>query len=295
MENSIWYLRQPSKDVDKLSFAVCGISETQPEHSFGPAIRSTYIVHIVLGGAGIVHSGDTEYSLHRNDGFIVGPETPVQYQASQSNPWIYLWMGFGGSAIGDCLSSMGLGPSRSIFHVDQTRAFLSLITECFSYTSNSISDGLKLNSLAYEFLHLLTQHTTNSALARTTATSDETVQKAVLFIAEHHAEGIGPSDVARGLHLDRSYLSRRFHEVTGMTLKDYIDGIRLDKACDLLGMTDLPMQQVAKECGYSSTEQFNRRFKEETSTTPIEYRRVRIDAHDDLNLNLDLFRTLFSR
>ncbi|KFI39282.1 transcriptional regulator, AraC family [Bifidobacterium actinocoloniiforme DSM 22766] len=295
MENSIWYLRQPSTDVDGLSFAVCGISETHPDHSFGPALRSTYIVHIVLGGTGTVRREGTKYNLRRNDGFIVGPETPVQYQASTTTPWLYLWIGFSGSAVSSCLSSIGLGPSHSIFHVDQNQAFLRVITECFSYTGGSVSDGLKLNSLAYEFLHLLTEHATGSTLSRSRATSDETARKAIDYIAEHHAEGIGPGDVAKALHLDRSYLSRRFHEVTDLTLRDYIDGIRLDKACDLLGMTSLPVQEVAKECGYSSTEQFARKFKEKTSSTPAEYRQVRIDAHDDLNLNMDLFRTLFGR
>ncbi|KFF30549.1 AraC family transcriptional regulator [Bifidobacterium bombi] len=296
MENSVWFIQQPIESAQNISFAVCGISRTKPGHSFGPALRTSHIVHIVLGGTGTVRVGEAEYHLHRNDGFVVGPDMAIEYHAAEKNPWTYLWMGFNGTTENDTLSEIGLDPSRTVFHVDEFKPFLSLITECFSYTAGTVRDSLKLNSLAYDFLHLLTEHViTSGGLRKPVSSTDQVIQRAVTYIARHLREGIGPSDVAKGLHVDRSYLSRRFHKVMGTTMRDYIDGIRMEEACDLIAMTSLSVKETARRCGFKSNEQFNRKFKDWTGVTPMEYRRVRVDAHDDLNMDMDILKTLLNR
>ncbi|WP_297316465.1 AraC family transcriptional regulator [uncultured Bifidobacterium sp.] len=296
MENAVWFIQQPVESAQNITFAVCGISRTQPGHSFGPALRTTDIVHIVLGGTGSVRVNETEYHLHRKDGFVVGPDTPIEYHASEKNPWTYLWMGFNGTTQRDTLTKIGLDTSRTVFHVDEFKPFLSLVTDCFSYTDGSVGDALKLNSLAYDFLHQLARHLVSSGgLKQNAVTGDEVVQRAVTYIARHHQDGVGPSDVAEGLHVDRSYLSRRFHQVMGTTMREYIEGIRMDEAYDLIAMTNIPVQETARRCGFKSNEQFSRKFKDRTGTTPLEYRRVRTRTHDDLNIDMDILKALLER
>ena len=95
---------------------------------------------------------------------------------------------------------------------------------------------------------------------------------AAQYVAEHYAEPINVGRVAEALHTDRSHLSRRFKSATGLTLKDYIDNIRIAKACDLLSMTDMEVAQVARACGFSSLEVFSRKFKMARSVSPARFR-----------------------
>lgn len=185
----------------------------------------------------------------------------------------------------DTLTKIGLDTNRRVFRVEEFKPFLSLVTDCFSYADCSVGDAMKLNSLAYDFLHQVTQHLVSSGGLK---------QSAVTYIARNHQDGVGPSDVAEGLHVDRSYLSRRFHQVMGTTMREYIEGIRMDEACDLIAMTSIPVQETARRCGFKSNEQFNRKFKDQTGT-PLEYRRVRTHTHDDLNIDMDILKALLER
>ena len=53
------------------SIYFCGHEHCQPGHSFGPAVRPHYLIHVVLSGKGIFkHQGHT-YSLKSGDSFLI--------------------------------------------------------------------------------------------------------------------------------------------------------------------------------------------------------------------------------
>ena len=52
-----------------LSVNFCGVSKTQPLHSFGPAVKPHYIIHYVLDGKGRFSQNGKEYPLEKDYGF----------------------------------------------------------------------------------------------------------------------------------------------------------------------------------------------------------------------------------
>lgn len=68
------------------------------------------------------------------------------------------------------------------------------------------------------------------------------------------------------------YTSRKFCEISGMTLKDYIRGRRLAFALKEIRDTDSSVLDIAVKYGFSSNEAFTRAFKDFYGTTPTEYR-----------------------
>ena len=153
-----------------------------------------------------------------------------------------------------------------------------MIQSCFDYTSGSFADEIKLNAITLEFLHRLALAMATADGATTQSRPDDAgaggalATAAAQYVAEHYAEPINVGRVAEALHTDRSHLSRRFKSATGLTLKDYIDNIRIAKACDLLSMTDMEVAQVARACGFSSLEVFSRKFKMARSVSPARFR-----------------------
>ncbi|MBR2633955.1 MAG: helix-turn-helix transcriptional regulator [Clostridia bacterium] len=67
------------------------------------------------------------------------------------------------------------------------------------------------------------------------------------------------------------YLRRIFREEYGTTPKQYILGIRIQKAKQMLSNTGLSVTAVSEACGFSSLFHFSRAFKEKTGLTPTEY------------------------
>ena len=60
-----------------------------PGHSYGPAIRSGYMIHYILKGKGIYKTNGKIYQLSEGDAFLIKPDTLIYYEADHNHPWSY--------------------------------------------------------------------------------------------------------------------------------------------------------------------------------------------------------------
>lgn len=70
-----------------------------------------------------------------------------------------------------------------------------------------------------------------------------------------------------------SYFSRAFKERTGVTFTEYLAECRIAKAKKLLSDTDMPVEYVISEAGFSNRTKFFTAFYQRTGTTPLKYRK----------------------
>ncbi|QUL53408.1 helix-turn-helix transcriptional regulator [Paenibacillus tritici] len=97
----------------------------------------------------------------------------------------------------------------------------------------------------------------------------ETVMR---WIETHFAEENIMEQLAEITHLTPNYLSRIFRQETGSSITDYLIAKRIRKACWMLEMTVLAVEQIGQEIGYANTSYFIHLFKKETGMTPLKYR-----------------------
>lgn len=88
-----------------------------------------------------------------------------------------------------------------------------------------------------------------------------------------HNEAMTLEALARKTGYSRYHLSRMFHRVSGMQLRDYLRYRRLAFALKELRDTDRRILDVALDNGFSSHEAFTRAFREAYGVTPSQYRR----------------------
>jgi LacI family transcriptional regulator len=105
------------------------------------------------------------------------------------------------------------------------------------------------------------------------AIDDPDVAAAARFIREHAAEPIGVRDVLDEVPTSRRWLEKRFRRVVGHSLLDEIRRVRVNRAKDLLVMTDFPMPEVARRCGFQSAVRLSTVFHALEGTTPMAHRR----------------------
>ena len=98
------------------------------------------------------------------------------------------------------------------------------------------------------------------------------VRDCLNYIDFHYMEPLSLETLAVRFSVNKNYLSSRFHKERGMTVTDYINRIRVNRACDLLRKTSLSVQQVAEQCGFSDGNYFTRIFRKLEDVTPNEYR-----------------------
>jgi AraC-like DNA-binding protein len=103
----------------------------------------------------------------------------------------------------------------------------------------------------------------------------ESFQRAVTYVHDHLREPIQLADVASELRMSPSHVSRLFSHATGVGFARTVIRLRVSEACRLLLLTDLPVADICFRAGFSNLSNFNRRFREETGTTPRAYRAAR--------------------
>jgi two-component system response regulator YesN len=102
--------------------------------------------------------------------------------------------------------------------------------------------------------------------------SIETVEQLKLFIQERLDEDLSLTRLSEIVYLNTSYLSRLFKQIAGVSVTEYIMGLRISKAKELLRETDFKIQDIARKVGLEAPAYFIRLFKKETNLTPMEYR-----------------------
>ncbi|MFP3090372.1 AraC family transcriptional regulator [Treponema sp. TIM-1] len=86
------------------------------------------------------------------------------------------------------------------------------------------------------------------------------------------------ADIALQLHLTPEHLSRQFKKLSGQTLASYINNLRINSSITMLVNTDMPLKQIASECGFKNVNYFNTVFKQRYAITPREMRRQNLST-----------------
>ena len=73
--------------------------------------------------------------------------------------------------------------------------------------------------------------------------------------------------------VSEGYLSRKFKQVTGMGLNQYITLVRISNGEKLLRESNLSVTEVAECCGYNDSNYFAAVFKRVKGVTPLRYRK----------------------
>ena len=114
---------------------------------------------------------------------------------------------------------------------------------------------------------------------KTLSSMEDNPKKTVISMVENvieenlSDENLSLEFIAEKVYLSPKYVSRIFKEEKGVTVTQYTNDRRLSKAARLLTESNISVEDLVKEIGYSSSNYFIKKFKEKYSVTPTAYRR----------------------
>lgn len=88
------------------------------------------------------------------------------------------------------------------------------------------------------------------------------------------SEDISLDELAAEARLSPFHFARMFKQSVCVPPRVYLTRLRIEKACELLELTDLPVTQIAFEVGYSSNQVLARVFTKQMRVSPTDYRRA---------------------
>lgn len=113
-----------------------------------------------------------------------------------------------------------------------------------------------------------------AALIRHAPHADAVVRECEAFLKEHYLEeSVVMKAVAQSRMAERT-LKRRFKDATGLTIIDYVQNLRIEKAKELLETTDMPIDEIGGNVGYENLSFFRQLFRRRCGLSPANYRRL---------------------
>jgi transcriptional regulator GlxA family with amidase domain len=123
--------------------------------------------------------------------------------------------------------------------------------------------------------HSLHHHSNCSDQPRTSAggLSKRKLIQVIDFINAHLSEDLSLAAIAREVNISLYHFVRLFKASTGLTPHQYLMQQRIARAMQLLRHTDLPIAQVAIDCGFANQSHFARYFRRFIGVSPRQFRR----------------------
>ncbi|WP_373264417.1 AraC family transcriptional regulator [Hungatella hathewayi] len=101
-----------------------------------------------------------------------------------------------------------------------------------------------------------------------------TISPLISYVHENFLTLTNIDEIASTFYITPSHLCRTFKKLTGYTIVQYINILKIQKACGLLHETQKSITDIALECGFNSTMYFCKTFKSVLNITPTDYRKI---------------------
>ena len=262
-----------------LNLCHCGTDSCPPGVSHGPLVKDYYLIHYVLSGTGTYTVGNIRHHLGPGSAFLIRPGQTVLYSADHGAEWKYAFFAFNGSAAEQLISRTSFESKDVIRFADES--FYALIEETAkklnSFPRNE--DLYAITQLMRLFL-CLAEHKGDAPDADFQPIRPD-IQKVLDYLSRHYTENVTVSELSRMIALDRSYFCRLFKKAVGLSPKQYLIEIRLDRARFMLTETDLPVTRIASMAGFQSFPSFSQLFMNKFQQSPKKYREIFLSEKQD--------------
>jgi AraC-like DNA-binding protein len=185
---------------------------------------------------------------------------------STSREWEYCWWTMDGPEVTNLITAFGLhartyraGPPP----IESIEALIEVIQRP-DHGSEFEASGIAYSLLA---------HAARASQLSQLSEEDLLVRAARELLQDHwQNSALGVSQIADRLGVNRAVLSRRFRAETGVTVIDYLTGMRIQAAISLLQESGKTVAEIGRHCGYYDPSYFTRAFRKRMGTSPSTFR-----------------------
>lgn len=240
--------------------------------------HSHYFLEIlfIADGRGTVEINGRKFDITKNDIVIYNADVRHAEQSSAAEPLEVDFIAF------DKIQLKNLPPNvilplnaNCIFNAT---SFSDILSQLFDIIREELTVKNEfyteiVNHASYTLLMYIFR-VINCTLDSVTPLDKANILSIVLtYIDDNFLNNISLSDIAEECYVNKYYLSHAFRENFGMSVGQYIRSKRLDLAQKRIRETNLPISDIAGQCGFSDLTYFDRQFKKTAGLTPMQYRK----------------------
>ena len=226
-----------------------------------------YLMYLVEGSLSLTLDGE-ELDFSAGDFAIFPPYYPLRYEKKKEDRLVYYLMHFSGTDVERFLSGIGFDKLPIKLTVGTVKEVTEEFLELFDiyaknppYIQEIVATGLQ---------KILIQ----LSLKNVKEDEESAPWRAVCYIKRNLTEKISVPQLAEIEGLSESRFYAVFKEKIGSTPIEYINSLRIERACNLLSSTLMSVGEIGSNCGFDDTFYFSKTFKKKMGVTPTQYRRL---------------------
>lgn len=162
------------------------------------------------------------------------------------------------------------GTDESLIHL-----ILDILDDCIH--PQPYSSQFRFSCISMLFLRLLRDHSSQISIGKPFSPKNVSIVP-VLQYMQANCGHVSRASVAEAFHYNESYFSRMVKKATGQSFYKLLTDIRLAKAQELLCESSLPISEMTRMVGLSSTSNFHKLFREKYGQSPGSYRKQNHNA-----------------
>ena len=172
--------------------------------------------------------------------------------------------------------------NRSAFFikVEENPIFVTLIRAIFEEMQNKNAYYREcVGGLAYTLLYEIARFNGRGNVQSCGKNNSLQLENAIEYVERNYPNNFKIADLANECHMSETHFRRVFQEKMNMTPVEYVNFVRIKKACELIDKTDISMEDVAEKVVFITPSTFNRNFRRIIGTSPYQWKK-RPDNHE---------------
>ena len=246
-------------------------------------------ISFLVAGKGVFYRVDAPLAVHSGDVVLskTGQRHFIRSDRSEKLRFAYLGYRFHSGDLGTAWGQVRdylAAPGRQIVpdHEGMALYFPRALREFYDLTL----EGHLLFEILVQELLLLTyrecvrEQAEVPILGAGESATEETVYRIMRYVESHLGTLSGTGEVAEQLGYSEAYLSRLFHQKTGMTLQRYICELRIVYAIELMKLGEYSLSAIADMLHYQTPQAFSRAFRRTVGMSARAYANCNFKGYD---------------
>lgn len=258
-------------------------------YTIGEHKQFCYEITYIASGFGFHYINGKEYPVKEGDIFLNVPGEFHDGMASNADPFRYFYIGFDfeyaqGANAFDHIKKM-FDQVRSPVIQDELgikAPFLGIFNELINLKEYSdVMIKMHLHQvIIMAYRNYFANWDKRYYLQNQTDTANQIVYEIIHYIDVNLLQIVELSELENQLGYTYSHLSHIFSKKTGLTIKQYYNRKRFEKAIDWMKESDMTLSQVAEKLGYQSLNAFSKAFRKQYGISPTEYQTLHIHRRE---------------
>lgn len=274
MERNTRVLVTPASDGDipflqNIEVRLAGYFEKAEGQYMEQIDSDSCLLLFCINGQGFAEIDGRVTLVGSGEAVLMLPGMPHVYGASAEHPWSLLWVSFQGKMVNFLQEKLEIEGGGMILrqHVKESLPLLFGLLDILAEGQDLMRLMEASASLQLALCQITAANLCHGAQRRH-------VERARDYLLAHIERETSLEELSAAIGVSKFYLIRIFKAHFGTSPMEYLRGMRMQRACDLLMETDQPVREIARQLSYSSAYHFAQCFRQYAGCNPSVFRRA---------------------